>query len=102
MLLLEKLEASISEMRLLQGSGWTAGIELAEIYAIRGEEDRAMTELIQSINSGWRFYSFGLPNNHHFKEYWDTEEFKLAIKLLEDDFAYQRQWFEDNKDKPLF
>ena len=102
LLLLEQVEEKLSEMRLLQGSGWTAGIEMAEVYAIRGERNRALQELNTIINSGWRFYSSGLPKNHHFKEYWDTEEFKEAVMFLEEDMAMQRAWFEENKDKRLF
>ena len=41
-------------MRKLQGTGWVAGHEDAQILAIRGEKDRALDALEAAVDAGTR------------------------------------------------
>ena len=100
--LLGKLEQAVERMRKLQGGGWVAGNEDAQIYAIRGEKDRALDALEAVIDSGWMFYSFGLENDPSFDAYKDDERFLSIVQKLADRMAEERQYYEEHKDEPLF
>ena len=51
------IEETVEQMRLAQGSGWSFGIEPAQIAAIRGNNDLAIELLSDAIEDGWTFYA---------------------------------------------
>jgi TolB-like protein/cytochrome c-type biogenesis protein CcmH/NrfG len=100
--LLAELERAVQRMRKLQGTGWVAGHEDAQIFAIRGEKDRALDALEAAIDSGWMFYSFGLENDASFDAYKDDPRFLEIVQKLRDRMARERQWYEEHKNDPLY
>jgi hypothetical protein len=89
-------------MRKLQGTGWVAGHEDAQIYAIRGEKDRALDALEAAIDAGWMFYSYGLDNDPSFDACKDDPRFLANVEKLRNRMAQERQWYQDHKDDPLY
>jgi TolB-like protein/Tfp pilus assembly protein PilF len=100
--LLAELERAVERMRKLQGTGWVAGNEDAQIYAMRGEKDRALDALETAVDAGWMFYSFGLPNDPSFDAYKNDPRFLAIVQKLADRLAEERQWYEEHKDDPLY
>jgi hypothetical protein len=79
-----------------------AGNEDAQIYAIRGEKDRALDALEAAIDAGWMFYSYRLEEDPSFDAFKDDEQFLGIVQKLADRMAEERQWYEDHKSDPLF
>lgn len=100
--LLDVLEQELIRMRTLQGAGWIAGNEDSQIYAIRGEKDRALDALEAAIDSGWMFFSYGLARDPSFDAWKDDERFLAIVKKLSDRMADERAWYEQHKDDPLY
>ena len=100
--LLAEVERAVQRMRKLQGTGWVAGNEDAQIFAIRGEKDRALDALEAAIDSGWMFFSYGLENDPSFDAYKEDPRFLELVQKLRERMAEERQWYEDHKDDPLF
>ena len=100
--LLAEVERAIQRMRKLQGTGWVAGNEDAQIYAIRGEKDRALDALEAAIDAGWMFYSYGLQKDPSFDAYKDDPRFLGIVQKLADRMAEERKWYEEHKDDPLY
>jgi len=103
-LLLQALEECIATMHRIHGVGY--GIIDVYIHAIRGDHDQAITALREAINMGWKggnwvfaqdlYQDWKLANLHQ------DPEFIALMDELEADVRKQRQWYEENKDKPLF
>lgn len=74
--LLPAMEKRIATMHRVRGRGY--GILDVYIHAIRGDHDKAIAALRED------------------------PEFVAMVDELEADINAQRQWFEENKDKPLF
>ncbi|NIL94163.1 MAG: tetratricopeptide repeat protein [Woeseiaceae bacterium] len=100
--LLAEIERAVQRMRKLQGTGWVAGHEDAQIYAIRGEKNRALDALEAAIDAGWMFYSYGLENDPSFDAYKDDPRFLTIVQKLRDRMAQERQWYQDHKDDALY
>jgi TolB-like protein/Tfp pilus assembly protein PilF len=100
--LLAEVERAVQRMRKLQGSGWVAGNEDAQIYAIRGEKERALDALEAAIDAGWMFFSFGLEDDPSFDAYKDDPRFLEIVQKLRNRLAQERQWYQDHKGDPLF
>jgi TolB-like protein/tetratricopeptide (TPR) repeat protein len=106
--LLLALEERMASMHRIRGQGY--GITDVYVHAMRGDRDLAIASLREAIDEGWRG-TWYYPQNG---AWWLLrQDWKLAILLedpefialmdeLEADIKSQRQWFEDNKDKPLF
>jgi TolB-like protein len=102
LVVLDALEVAVQSMRKMQGAGWMAGNEDAQIYAIRGEKDRALDALEAAIDAGWMFYSYRLEKDPSFDAFKDDEQFLGIVQKLADRMAEERQWYEDHKSDPLF
>ena len=100
--LLAEVERTVQRMRKLQGAGWVAGNEDAQIYAIRGEKDRALDALEAAIDAGWMFYSFGLESDPSFNAFKNDPRFVELVQKLEKRMAGERKWYEEHKDDPLY
>jgi hypothetical protein len=107
--LLLAMEKRIATMHRIRGYGY--GANDVYIHAMRGDRDRdrAIASLREAIDMGWRA---SLPPNSHswrmLRQNWklgslrQDPEFIALMNELEADLHAQRQWYEENKDKPLF
>ena len=96
----------IATMHRTRGFGY--GILDVYIHATRGDRNRAIAGLREAIDVRWRVT--GYPN---FVYWWQLRqdwklgslhqepEFIALLNELEADILEQRQWYEENKDKPL-
>jgi len=100
--LLSQIEQAVMRMRKLQGTGWVSGIEDAQIYAIRGEKDRALDAFEAAVDAGWMFYSYYIEKDPSFDAFNDDERFVGIVQKLADRMADERQYYEEHKDEPLF
>jgi hypothetical protein len=73
----------------------------AFIHAVRGDKQRAISALRDAIDIGWRDYWWRLrfPVYESMRE---EPEWLALIHDIEADIADQRQWFEEQKNNPLF
>jgi TolB-like protein/Tfp pilus assembly protein PilF len=107
--LLASAEERIASMHRIHGIGY--GIADVYIHAMRGDRDRAIAALREAVDRGWGAYI----NLYYFHDAWWTLRHDWKLKPLHDDpefititdeleakFAAQRQWYEENRDKPLF
>jgi AcrR family transcriptional regulator len=105
--LLSALEEQIATLHRTRGIGY--GILDVYIHAIRGDRDRAIAALRDAIEIGWRI-SWShldsswwlLQDDWRLADLQQDPEFIAMVNELEADIDAQRQWFEENKDKPLF
>jgi len=100
--LLAKLEQAILRMRRIQGGGWVAGNEDAQIHAIRGDKDRALDAFEAAVDAGWMFYSFNIQNDPSFDAFKNDSRFLGIVQKLADRLQQERRWYEEHKDDPLF
>ena len=99
--LLVAIEDAVEQMRLAQGSGYSLGIEPAQIAAIRGQHDKAIELLDQAIEDGWTLYATVIYIDPKFDPLRDDPRFQAVEQKLRDNLAAHRQWYEQNKDAPL-
>ena len=97
--LLQAVEDRIATMHLTRGTGY--GILDVYIHAIRGDRDRAIAGLREAIDVGWRDASWFLRQDPKLASLQKDSEFNALVDELEADILKQRQWYEENKDKPL-
>jgi TolB-like protein/Flp pilus assembly protein TadD len=106
--LLLALEERIASMHRTHGEGY--GILDVHIHAMRGDRDQAIAGLREAIDVGWRV-SWTYPRDASWwmlRQDWklaslhQDPEFIAMVNELEADINAQRQWYEENKDKPLF
>jgi TolB-like protein len=106
--LLLAMEKRIATMHRTRGVGY--GILDVYIHAMRGDRDQAIASLREAIDAGWRVsMPFGIEHSWWMlHQDWKLDslhqdlEFIALLDELESDIDAQRQWFEENKDKPLF
>ncbi len=79
------------------------------IHTIRGDRERAIASLREAIDAGWKltnltpdFYWWHLGRDWKLETLHQEPEFITLLNDLEADIATQRQWYEENKDKPIF
>ena len=104
--LLLAMEERIATMHRTRGVGY--GTLDVYIHAMRGNRDRAIAGLREAIDVGWRVSNFPmLVFWWQLRKDWKLErlrqdpEFIALLNELEADILEQRQWYEENKDKPL-
>ena len=106
--LLAAVEERIANMHRIRGEGY--GILDVYVHALRGDRKRAIAALREAIDMGWRVtISVYIENSWWMlRQDWrlvslhDDPEFIAMMDELEADVAAQREWYEENKDKPLF
>jgi hypothetical protein len=99
-------------MHRIRGYGY--GILDVYIHAVRGDHNRAIAGLREAIDMGWRVsikeraWSWsGCCSWWQLREDWklgslrQDPEFVALMNELEADIRRQREWYEENKDKPL-
>ena len=95
------MEKRIATMHRTRGFGY--GVMDVHIHAMRGDRDLAIAGLQEAVdrNWGWRQPCWA------FDFLWDLgglaqdPEFIALMNELEADILEQRQWYEENKDRPL-
>lgn len=105
--LLTAMESRIATMPRIRGYGY--GILDVHIHAMRDDRDRAIAALREAIDTGWKVsnlalvsFSWQLRSDWRLKILHQDPEFIALVTELESEVATQRQWYEENKDKPLF
>lgn len=98
--LLARVEEHVERARKMQGGGWLAGIEDAQILAIRGERAEALDALEAAVGKNWSFYSATLADNRdpHLDSIAGAARYKAVVDRLRERMADERAWFEANKD----
>ena len=81
--------------------GWGYGVTDMYIHAMRGDRDRAIAALHEAIDVGWRNSWWMLRQDWKLESLHQDPEFIALLNELEADILKQRQWYEENKDKPL-
>ncbi len=82
--------------------GWGYGAWDVAIYAVRGEKQKAISALREAIDVGWRQDWWWVLRSPLFDAMRDESEWVGLVAELEADIARQRQWYEENKEEPLF
>jgi hypothetical protein len=109
--LLLAIEARIATMHRTRGIGY--GVIDVYIHAMRGDRDEAIAGLREAINVGWKVTLDEIGGWQGYGSWWmlrqdwklgslhQAPEFIALMNELEEDILKQRQWYEENKDKPL-
>jgi tetratricopeptide (TPR) repeat protein len=102
--LLAALEERIAIMHRIRGEGF--GTLDVYIHAIRGDRDRAIAALREAIDMGWKVGQwlawYDMRRDWKLANLHQDPEFIAIMAELEAGVREQRQWYEENKDKPLF
>jgi hypothetical protein len=97
-------EERIATLHRIRGEGF--GILDVYIHAIRGDRDRAIAALREAIDMGWKVSRwlgwYDLRRDWKLANLHQDPEFIAMMAELEADVREQLQWYEENKDKPLF
>ena len=100
------METRIATMPRIRGIGY--GALDVYIHAMRGDRHLALGSLREAIDVGWKVTSLAVDVYWwQLRQDWKLEslhqdpEFIALMNELEADIEKQRQWYEENKDKPL-
>ena len=93
------MEKQIATMHRTRGTGYD--VKDLYIHAMRGDRDRAIAALREAIDVGWRAFWWQLPRDWKLGSLHQDSKFLALMNELEADILEQRQWYEENKDKPL-
>ncbi len=63
---------------------------------------RAIADLREATDVGWRDFWWTLRQDWKLTNLRQDSDFIAMMDELEADILEQRQWYEENKDKPLF
>ena len=101
--ILVKIEDKLTAMRLMQATGFTAGNEMGEIYALQGKSELALTEFERVVNNGYGFYSFASmsPFNPYIGELAQHPRFLALVEQLQSDMDAQYARYLELRDEPL-
>jgi hypothetical protein len=102
--LLLALEERIATLHRIRGEGY--GVLDVYIHALRDDRDQAIAALREAIDMGWRASQwlswYDLRRDWKLANLHQDPEFISLVDDLEVDIEAQRQWYEENKEKPLF
>jgi serine/threonine-protein kinase len=110
--LLVAMEERIATMHRTRGYGY--GPLDVYIHALRGDHNRAIAGLLEAIDMGWRAsrddsywtwsgccFWWQLRQDWKLSSLHQDPEFIALVNELEADIRQQREWYEENKNKPL-
>jgi tetratricopeptide (TPR) repeat protein len=87
-LLLNRSFQHIQTLPRLGSDGY--GIADVQIYALRGDKQKALSALRQAIDEGWRgFWRYSLEHDSNLESVRDEPEFQAMVKEIEVDMAAQ-------------
>jgi len=84
--------------RKLQAGGWMAGAEDALLFALRGENERALDVLERAINRDWMFYAQAIVFDTALRHLQDDPRYLVLVDRLEQKMARERAWYMEHKD----
>ena len=93
-LALDSMQAPIHRAR-----GWAHHVANVQAYAMRGDRDKAITALRQSIDAGWRL-DVWLLDRPLFADLHDDPEWTALRDEVIADVESQRAWYWENIDEP--
>lgn len=106
-ILLTALENAMAEMQRIHGEGY--GVLDMYVHAIRGNRELALAAFKEAVDLGWKvsmeelyLHWWHLPDDWMLGDLRQDPEFIILFKELEAQVAVQRQWYEENKNSPLF
>lgn len=99
--LLAASEETLERIRLMRAPHYVSGLEGIVLQALKGNHDAALTEFETAVDSGWRYYWWGLDQNPSLRPLFDEPRFQAAVARLEQGVAAQRRYFEQNRDTSL-
>jgi TolB-like protein len=97
LLLIDVTLAHIERSRKLQSGGWMAGPEDALLYALLGEDEKALDSLQRAIDQNWMFYSRAAMFDSAFNTLADSPRFQGLLTRLKQNMARERAWYEEHK-----
>jgi TolB-like protein/cytochrome c-type biogenesis protein CcmH/NrfG len=100
--ILDAAMEAVERMRLVQGGGFTAGIDDAMIHAIRGNRDLALERLEAGIDKGWRLFTQWMFVDPNFMALRDDPGFIALKERMAGIMEQERAYFEAHKREPLF
>jgi tetratricopeptide (TPR) repeat protein len=85
------LDSSLQYIQTLPGLDWTGyGIADVQIYALRGEKQKALSALRRAIDEGWRtLWWYYLKYDPTLESLHDEPEFQAMVEEIEADMAAQ-------------
>ncbi|MEP4485983.1 MAG: hypothetical protein ABJ013_10170 [Halioglobus sp.] len=100
--LLGVFEKGIAGMRMITGPGFSNGIENVELAAFRGDKEEAIGLFRKAVDRDWKFMWNFTPYMPSLSIMHDDPRFKAMYEDMAEEIAAQRQWYEANKERPLF
>jgi len=102
--LLLAMEQRIATLHRVRGTGY--GILDVYIHEMWGDRDQAIAAFREAVDMGWKISQravwWMLRDDWLLGSLRQDPEFIALVNELEADINTQRQWYEENKDKPLF
>jgi tetratricopeptide (TPR) repeat protein len=84
------LNRSFQRIQILPRLNWNGyGIADVQIYALRGEKQKALSALRQAIDEGWRVGPFFLKQDPTLESLHDEPEYQAMVAEIETDMAEQ-------------
>jgi hypothetical protein len=69
---------------------------------LEGNEAAALDALEELVDQDWRYYWWALKGQPEFAPLLDRPRFRALFERLESGVREQREYFEANRDEPLF
>lgn len=99
--LLSAVEKTVERMRLMRAPHYVSGLEGVVLLALQGRHDEALTAFERAVDSGWRYYWWGLDQYPMLDPIREHPRFKAALERLREGVEAQREYWEQHRDVPL-
>jgi len=90
------------KIQLVQGGGFTFGVDDAMLFALHGDRDKALERLEAGIDNGWRSYTYQAFIDANFMSLWEDSDFIALKQRVAGIMDAERAYFEAHRDEPLF
>lgn len=92
----------VERTRIDRGPWLITGMEEASLHMLEGNEAAALDALEELVDQDWRYYWWALKGQPEFAPLLDRPRFRALFERLESGVREQREYFEANRDEPLF
>lgn len=99
--LLEAYSDLIERLRVQQGPWTIAGDETAAALALAGEDNAALAELQRLVDSGWRYYWWGMDSRPEYARIRDRPEFAALQQKLRAGVQREFEYWQRHRSEPL-